>query len=281
MPNLLTHLKTDNLNKLTINSVHYIAGTGSTAGAWLGTDSSIDEYYDGLTIAYKIPIAGGSSTTTLDITGSAGTPLGAKTVYRNASSKITTHYAVGSVVLLVYTTDSDEIGSWQCVDYDTNTEQSISITNKSGTDTTDLVYAVTNLEESGTKNHKITPTYTGLPTKTYVDKVATGHVKYLGTVSALTGLSTDAGQGDFYRVSTAFTFGSETAHVGDIILATKDSPAQNTTDWDLIHTEVDTNSWTANSASAAGYVAKGSGNANKVWKTDANGNPAWRDDTNT
>lgn len=62
-------------------------------------------------------------------------------------------------------------------------------------------------------------------------------VKYLGSISALTELSTTAGQGDFYRVSTAFPFDSETAHVGDILLATKDNPGQSTTDWDLIHTE--------------------------------------------
>lgn len=36
-----------------------------------------------------------------------------------------------------------------------------------------------------------------------------------------------------------------------------------------------------NSATADGYVAKGSGNANKVWKTDASGNPGWRIDENT
>ena len=118
MPNLLTHIKTNN-EVATINTVHYIVGTGSTAGTWLGTDPSITEYYDGLTIAYKIGIAG-ASTTTLNINS-----LGAKTVYRQASSKVTTHYPVGSVVLLVYTTNSSSVGSWQCTDYDSNTNTNV------------------------------------------------------------------------------------------------------------------------------------------------------------
>ena len=160
-------------------------------------------------------------------------------------------------------------------------EATLTVTDKANTDTTDLIYAVTNIAESGTKGHTLTPTYTGLPTKAYVDKIATGHVKYLGTVTALTGLSTTAGAGDFYRVQTAFAFGSETAHVGDIFIATKDNPAQNTTDWDLIHTEVDSNTWVENKVNAAGYVtAPTASNANKVWKTDSSGNPGWRDDAN-
>ena len=56
---------------------------------------------------------------------------------------------------------------------DTNT--ALTITNKSSTDTTDLVYAVTNLVEGGTKGHSITPTYTGVPTKDYVDKLKHDH----------------------------------------------------------------------------------------------------------
>lgn len=77
------------------NGIFYIEGTGTTAGTWLGSHTGITSYYTGLTIAYKIPIAG-ASTTTLNINS-----LGAKTCYIN-TTKLTTHYGVGSVAILVY-----------------------------------------------------------------------------------------------------------------------------------------------------------------------------------
>ena len=162
MPNLLTHLNIGDQNT-TINTVHYIVGTGSTAGTWLGTDESITEYYDGLTIAYKIGVAG-ASTTTLNINS-----LGAKTVYRNASSKITTHYAVGSVVLLVYTTNSSGTGSWQCVDYDSNTTYSSKAAASGGTDvslvTTGEKYTWNNKQNAITTSSKLAASYiSGLAT---------------------------------------------------------------------------------------------------------------------
>lgn len=77
------------------NGVFYIEGTGTTAGTWLGSHTGIASYYKGLTISYKIPVAG-AATTTLNINS-----LGAITCYIN-TSKLTAHYGVGSVAILVY-----------------------------------------------------------------------------------------------------------------------------------------------------------------------------------
>lgn len=91
-------------------TIYYIEGTGTTAGTWLGSCDDITEYYDGLTIAYKIGVAG-ASTTTLNING-----LGAKTVKR-ATSNLTTQLGVNAVVHLTYTT-IDGVGYWVWANYD-------------------------------------------------------------------------------------------------------------------------------------------------------------------
>ena len=95
------------------NGIYFVTGTGSTAGTWLGTNTDIPSLFTGLTIAYKISIAG-ASTTTLDLTTAAGAS-GAKTVKRNASN-LTTHLPVGTVVLLTY-----DGTAWCWADYDSNT----------------------------------------------------------------------------------------------------------------------------------------------------------------
>jgi hypothetical protein len=97
----------------------YIEGSGTTdatakTSTWVGTSDRITEYYDGLTIRYKIGIAG-QSTVTLNINN-----LGAKTVYRFNTTKLTTQFPVGSIIHLVYHTDLND-GCWITNDYDANT----------------------------------------------------------------------------------------------------------------------------------------------------------------
>lgn len=119
MANVVHNLKV-NGSTYPVGTVHYIAGTGTTAGTWLGTDNSITEYFDGLTIAYKIPIDG-ASTTTLNING-----LGAKTVRRNTNN-LTTHLPVNTVVILTYTTISGT-GYWVWADYNSDNDTKVTQT---------------------------------------------------------------------------------------------------------------------------------------------------------
>lgn len=101
--------------------------------------------------------------------------------------------------------------------------------------------AVGSITASGIKivNSAVNNSTTEVPTskavQTYVASQVAGAVQYLGTVSALTGLSTTAGKGDFYRLSAAI----EGAHAGDLVVAEKDNPAQliDGENWSLIHGE--------------------------------------------
>ena len=86
---------------------------------------------------------------------------------------------------------------------------------------------------SDTDNNTFIPSSKAV--RTYVAEQVASAVQYLGTVSALTGLSTTAGKGDFYRLSAAI----EGAHAGDLVIAEKDNPAQliDGINWTLVHGE--------------------------------------------
>ena len=84
-------------------------------------------------------------------------------------------------------------------------------------------------------NNSTTEVPTSKAVQTYIASQVASAVQYLCTVSALTGLSTTAGKGDFYRLSAAVAGG----HAGDLVIAEKDNPAQliDGTNWSLIHGE--------------------------------------------
>ena len=110
------------------NGVEYIVGTGTTAGDWLGTtvDAALTT---GKVIAYKIGIAG-ASTTNLTLTLSGGTSVKYKVIL-NASSNLTTHFAVGTVIILTF-----DGTNWKTFDYNTNSDTKVTQTLKGDTDNT-------------------------------------------------------------------------------------------------------------------------------------------------
>ena len=134
--------------------IFYIEGTGDTAGTWLGSHSDITEYYAGLILAYKIGVAGLSSGTTLNINN-----LGAVTVVKNATSAISTNFAVNSVIFLVYTIDSSGTAYWKAHDYDSNTKTTTGTSNKASTKL--FLTGATSQTSSGTTTYSNSKVYIG------------------------------------------------------------------------------------------------------------------------
>ena len=83
-----------------VNIITLEDNNSTNAGTWLAKTNKVSALVDGQLFLYKITVAG-ASTTTLNITGSGGA-LGAKTVYRTGTTKLTTQYAVGHYILLAY-----------------------------------------------------------------------------------------------------------------------------------------------------------------------------------
>ena len=100
------------------NSLQIITVTdnnSTTAGTWKASSSQITSLTDGLTIRYKVTVAG-ATTTTLQINN-----LAAKNVYEFGTTGIGTKYDVGSILLLYYSSTLNS-GCWMLYNgYDSNT----------------------------------------------------------------------------------------------------------------------------------------------------------------
>lgn len=134
------------INGLNGQVIPFIIGTGATAGTWLGELTGLTAYYDGLIILYKIPIAG-ADTTTLNLNN-----LGAKTVYLNNTTKLTTHFPINQPILLIYSANTNN-GCWTASDYNSNTTYSVMSAAEmtTGTATSNRVMRAANIKSALTQ----------------------------------------------------------------------------------------------------------------------------------
>ena len=108
-----------------VNSVAAVTTSPYYAARWKGSHNDITSLYSGLTIIYKLDVAGHATYgTVLDING-----LGEHPVTRNTTTMIGTSYAVGTSVILTYDEDisgtvyinssstSEVQGVWKVADY--------------------------------------------------------------------------------------------------------------------------------------------------------------------
>lgn len=112
------------------DEVEFIVGTqtvGTSTGTWLGATKDT-ALYEGKRIIYMLP-APGSGNATLNLTYPNGNTTGAKSVYYNSTTRMTTHFGQNAQVELVYHENlaippgstTTYTGWWHLADYDTNT----------------------------------------------------------------------------------------------------------------------------------------------------------------
>lgn len=110
-----------------------IVGTQTAAtGAWTGV-ASFSELRDGQQIIYWLPYAG-SGNATLNLTLSTGATTGAIPCYYSGATRLTTHYAAGNAIRLIYRVNASVAGTlytgwWADANYDSNNYDRIRMNN--------------------------------------------------------------------------------------------------------------------------------------------------------
>lgn len=128
-----------NEDKWNDNIVPFVSGTQTSAtGSFTGNAPTVDALYNGLTIRYWLPYAG-SGNATLNLTLKSGATTGAKEIYFRGTTRLTTQYPAGSLILLTYLENAIISGAkysgWWCsADYyvaNTDTKNTAGATNTS------------------------------------------------------------------------------------------------------------------------------------------------------
>ena len=82
--------------------IPFVVGTQTvTTASWTGVAETIEELYDGLTIKYWLPRTSASDVT-LNLTLKDGSTTGAIKCYYSDTSRLTTHFAAGNIILMTY-----------------------------------------------------------------------------------------------------------------------------------------------------------------------------------
>lgn len=119
-----------------IDILPLVLGTQTyVTGTWAGSASSVSALYDGLSIRYWLPYSG-SGNATLTLTLKDGTSTGAIACYYKGTSRLTTHYQAGSLIVLTYRKDISISGSstkytgwWAAANYNSDTYNRIRMQN--------------------------------------------------------------------------------------------------------------------------------------------------------
>lgn len=250
-------------SKLGLQIIELEDNGSTTAGTWLAKTDKISALVAGQVFLYRIEVAG-STTTKLNITGSGGTSLGAKTIYRYGTTKLTTQYAVDSYILLYYN------GTYFYVfnDYDANSyayvRQYQSGENEAGSGTNHPILTRYNLTN---KHGSYDTAYTRFYTETYID-TSNGYI-YAPNLGSASSKNVGTGSGNVpvldtngkldasvlpaIAVSETFTASSQsamlalTAQVGDVCVRTDvtktyilvNTPASTLGNWKLLEHPAD------------------------------------------
>ena len=182
-------------------------GVCSTAASTAAKEVTVDSFAlaTGSRVLVKFSTTNTAAAPTLNVNGT-----GSNSIWYRGQAVGASALAQNRVYEFVY-----DGSYWQLIgDLDTNTETNLTIQDKTSTDTANEVYAITNLTEGGSKGHTITPTYSAVPTKKYIDdKIAN-----LGQALRFLGTSTTAISDGSTTSSITVNGSTVTVRTGDVVL---------------------------------------------------------------